>query len=282
MDYRKEIKIPSSGFTLIELLTVIAIVGLLGSIIFAIARGSGEQGRIAKGLYFSQHLHNSLGSYIAGIWSFDEGSGSSTIDTSGWDNHGTINGATYTSNTPSGIGYALSFNGVNNYVGIGSGISLSFGTQPFTVEAWVNLDNLTGNKVIIGNRDNAIGGYYVAAINQDIYYYNQGGSAVVRTGPVLSSALTWYHVVFVRDGSNSKMYLNGVLQTLTVNSETGQNLSDTGLATYIGKRNVGTGDYFMKGLIDEVRIYNSALTAVDIQQLYAESATRYHIAQQNL
>jgi len=89
------------AFTLVEILVVIAVVGLLGSIIFAITRGANEQGRIAKGLYFSQHLHNSLGSWAAGIWSFDEGSGTTANDISGWDNNGTlVNTPTWRCATP--------------------------------------------------------------------------------------------------------------------------------------------------------------------------------------
>jgi len=116
----------NKSFSLIELLVVIAIIGLLASIILVSLKGVREKAEIAKGLEFSQSIQHALGADAVGIWSFDEDSGSTANDNSGYGNSGTLyNFASpygWTSETPhkivgSGQGkYALSFDGVDDYV----------------------------------------------------------------------------------------------------------------------------------------------------------------------
>ena len=146
------------AFTLVELLVVIAVIGLLGSIIFAITGGAGKQGRVAKGMYFGQHLQNSLGSYLVGRWSFDEGSGVTAYDTSGWGNNGTLVNspvwrcATVDSNyTPSGQGCSLEFNGGTRYVNGGNHTSFDI-TDAITIEAWVRPASESGYRRIVSKQ----------------------------------------------------------------------------------------------------------------------------------
>ena len=69
------VKDAQRGFTLMELLVIIAIFGLISSIVFVVSRSALDSARIARGLQFSQHLQNSFGAYAVGIWKFDEGGG---------------------------------------------------------------------------------------------------------------------------------------------------------------------------------------------------------------
>ena len=125
------------SFTLIELLVVIAIIGLLASIVIVNLAGTRGKASIARGLQFSQSVHHALGSEAVGIWSFDEGSGATAYDASGYGNNGTLyNFASphgWTTDTPSNTGYALSFDGVDDYVSLPS-----MKPQYFTISLWVN------------------------------------------------------------------------------------------------------------------------------------------------
>jgi prepilin-type N-terminal cleavage/methylation domain-containing protein len=281
------------AFTLVEILVVIAIVGLLSSIIFAIIRGTNEQGRIAKGMYFSQHLQNSLGSYSAGIWSFDEGSGITPKDMSGWENHGTlVNGPTWmcaivdSSYTPSGQGCSLQFDGVNDYVDVGSGDSLDI-TNAITIEAWIKPNSLAVSDLTqqtIYARSTTYSLLILSYTNGRVYVlqscngsspwnsYYQTPAGVLQVG-------IWTHIVATYDYSNAtvNVYINGDLST-DGSRKTGSNCGIySSKPTYIGSQ-AGASRSF-NGLIDEVRIYATALTATEIQQHYAEGLERLHVAQ---
>ena len=131
-----------SSFTLIELLVVISIIGLLASVVLVSMKGMREKARIASALKFSQSLQNSLGSESVGVWSFDEGEGTIVHDSSGYNNHCTIYGASFTQDTPERIvhsnssTYSLSFDGQNDYLDCGNDESLDI-TDEITIEAWV-------------------------------------------------------------------------------------------------------------------------------------------------
>jgi len=259
------------AFTLMELLVVIAVIGLLSSIIFAITRGANEQGRIAKGLYFSQHLHNSLGSYAAGIWSFDEGTGTTANDTSGWDNNGTLVNAptwrcatTDPDYTPSGQGCSLEFNGSTNYVSVSDSILDMDGD--FAVELWLNPTTSPGSyKRFLTLIDEAN--------NLQLTIYNgqlswRFGGLTNRTTEAIPLGI-WSHFVFVRDSvsGNNSMYINSVKTTDTVTGPTAN-----GSYSAIGG---GYSDsYMFHGLVDEVHIYSTVLTAVQIESRYYVSLDR--------
>jgi prepilin-type N-terminal cleavage/methylation domain-containing protein len=270
-----------AGFTLTELLVVIAVIGLLGSIIFAITRGAGEQGRIAKGLYFSQHLHNSLGSYAAGIWNFDEGSGATANDTSGWGNNGTLVNiptwrcvSTDAGYTPSGQGCSLEFNGSSQYVNAGNNTSLNIISE-ITVEAWIYfVEQIGSNPSIVTKARNG-------CVNADWSYMSfaigtQNSSSKIRYGTNGTSFYSnttlafdnWYHLVLVAQNGQNHLYVNGSLDSTNSRDFT-QSSSEQDLV--IGTRKCdGTvpAGYHYTGLIDEVRIYAISLTSSQIQSRY--------------
>ena len=269
------------AFTLMELLVVIAVIGLLSSIIFAITRGANEQGRIAKGLYFSQHLHNSLGSYAAGTWSFDEGTGTVANDISGWNNNGTlVNAPTWRCAsvdpiyTPSNQGCSLEFNGTNNYINLGHRSSLQMGTEAITMEMWIKPDSFPAGiesmNLFYGGATG--GGYgYGASIRYStgMFRYEVYGSTGGRQPyePDIGIRIgEWQHITAVFDGVNNQMkaYKDGVKRD-------SRNISDPGNVQnssnfYIGSYG-GTQGYF-DGSIDEVRIYATALNSAQIKSQY--------------
>jgi prepilin-type N-terminal cleavage/methylation domain-containing protein len=262
----------NSAFTLVEILVVIAVIGLLSSIIFAITRGADEQGRIAKGLYFSQHLQNSLGSYAAGIWSFDEGSGSTANDISGWNNNGSlVNSPTWrcvstdTNYTPSGQGCSLEFNGSTQYVNLGNGTSLQ-PTTAITLEIWVKADNLSGNRRLLSNRymPGFLGNYASWLNPKVVFVVNTVGTSLSMSSDSSVFVDRWTHIAMVYDGETGSVYINGNLDKEDT-TPAGNIDARTGIL-YLGRREDGVE--LFSGLIDEVRIYSTALTAAQIRDQY--------------
>jgi hypothetical protein len=256
-----------------ELLVVIAVIGLLSSIIFAITRGANEQGRIAKGLQFGQHLQNSLGSYAVGIWSFDEGSDTTANDISGWENNGTlVNSPVWrcasvdTNYTPSGQGCSLEFNGSTNYVDVGNPTSLQI-VNNFTVEMWAKFDPSQGSlwDPISHGHSSTQGWVWQASGASLGILFGYGGTI---TGPGFSKDLrdnTWHHLVAVKSSTaGAVLYLDGK-EDNKMSSRTGDVELIAGQNLNIGRDPIGRN---INGLIDEVRIYATDLTAAKIQSQY--------------
>jgi prepilin-type N-terminal cleavage/methylation domain-containing protein len=278
---KKEPKNSQLAFTLVEILVVIAVIGLLSSIIFAITSGANEQGRIAKGLYFSQHLHNSLGSYIAGAWNFDEGSGVTANDTSGWDNNGTLYNFTsphgFVTDTPSNRGYSLSFDGADDYVEFESTYAIAFErTDPFSFTGWIKTTN-SGESVIVGkmNASDSYKGYALMSYGNGarlwiINHYNTNLIGAYGSVPGMNTSDgKWHYIVGTYDGSSNisgvNIYIDGILAT---KSTIFNSLSATIKNSVNLRVGMSSGHARMNGLIDEVRIYSTALTSAQIASKY--------------
>jgi prepilin-type N-terminal cleavage/methylation domain-containing protein len=273
---KKEPKNSQLAFTLVEILVVIAVIGLLSSIIFAITQGANEQGRIAKGLYFSQHLHNSLGSYVAGIWNFDEGSDTTANDTSGWENDGTlVNSPTWRcastdiSYTPSGQGCSLEFNGSSNYVNIGD--ILDIGVNDLTIETWIKPLTISpaGNQYVVSKSNSSTtDGRYAVGMSTDgkARVVFDPGSGLAFNGNI-SLTTSWNHIAAVYDRDDDlSVYVNGAYDVgESISAGNGINY-DTSIPLIIGGYTSTSG--FFDGLIDEIRIYEAALTSAQVQSQY--------------
>ena len=148
---------------------------------------------------------------LVGAWHFDEGEGTTAYDSSGNGNHGTIYGATWT--TDGKFGKALSFDGTDDYVDCGRDNSLDM-TGPFAIEAWVKLNELTGDHQVIAGRwydgetaDQSYGlefGHNVPRPQVIVYDTSQTTCA----SPEDINYNQWYHVVGLYDGSYLRIYVN--------------------------------------------------------------------------
>jgi len=203
-------------------------------------------------------------SALVGYWKFDEGSGTTANDSSGYGNNGTLyNGPTWTSGK---VGGALSFDGVNDYVDCGNGASLN-NISAITIEAWIYQKSISTlstayNQAIVNKLDwgNNMG-YEFSLIATSNYprIYSGNRSAFY---PVANPLNVWVHYVVTIDANgNYVFYKNGV--NVQAGSGLGLNISLTNSSLLIGKEST-----YFDGLIDEVRIYNRALSAAEIKALY--------------
>jgi hypothetical protein len=197
---------------------------------------------------------------LVAAYAFDEGAGTTTSDATGSGNTGTLSGATWSATGK--FGKALSFNGSSSLVTVPDAASLDL-TNGMTLEAWLYPTTLSGWRTAILKRTTAGLAYSLYAHNNDpqpASTINVAGSDVSATGPSALPLNTWSHLAATYNGTTLRIYLNGAqVGSMAVS---GSITTSTGQLS-IGGNNVW-GEYFA-GLIDEVRVYNRALTATEIQ-----------------
>jgi len=196
---------------------------------------------------------------LVAAYGFDEGSGTVVNDASGNGNNGTISGARWT--TSGKYGNALTFNGTSALVTINNAASLQL-TSGMTLEAWVYPSSVSSvwEDVIYKANDN----YFLEGTSPNSSRPAAGGILggfyLEVYGPTALTANTWAHLAATYDGATIRLYVNGA--QVASRAQTGA------IATSTNPLQIGGdslyGGYFA-GRIDEVRIYNRALSVAEIQ-----------------
>jgi hypothetical protein len=200
-------------------------------------------------------------------WKFDEGSGSTAADSSGNGNTGTlVNGPLWTTGM---AGSALYLDGIDDSVTVADSTSLNL-TGSFTLSAWVNpADIFTDFRSILVKN----GSYYLyGSVAGNCGAGNPLGGFIGQPDEVCEAAPlpvdSWTQLTLTSNGSTLTLYRNGIAAT---SANTSSAVYPSAGALQIAASEFG--EYF-KGLIDEVRIYNKALTAAEVQALYQEQAAQ--------
>ncbi len=222
------------------------------------ARDAAGNTTVATNVTVTVSNSQSTGGLVA-AYSFNEGAGTTVTDVSGNGNNGTITGATWT--TSGKFGNALVFNGTNAQVTIPSSTSLRL-TTGMTLEAWVYPTSVpAGWRSVI---DKNVDGYYLMGSTSVANQIAVGGTWTSgnqnTVGPSVLAVNTWTHLAATFDGATVRLYVNGTL--LASQAQT------NALAPTTGTLQIGGDSYpgeFFAGNIDEVRIYNRALNATEIQ-----------------
>lgn len=189
-------------------------------------------------------------------------------------NQGTSHGETF---VPGEVGSAFSFNGVDSYVQVNDSSSLDM-TDAITIEAWIKpdaYDPIEGQSVVtkLGGRT-AERSYTMFLASDGKLYFGTVNSAGAGgkwvPGPVIPLN-QWAHVAGVKDaGSTSaRIYVNGVLAASgTVEHPIYNSAASIGIGTFVQGFDAWPNEGFFHGAIDEVSIYNRALTQSEIQSIF--------------
>src|SRR5467141_3690007 len=226
-------------------------------------------------------------------YGFNEGSGNTTTDASGNANMGTLSGPSWT--TAGRYGSALSFNGTNAYVEAANSNSLNPGTAA-TFSAWVNVLAANANiSSVINKWSQTSDDEYLFGLDSSnrltFAWQTTGGNVWGRPSYNLVSGNaqvplgTWTYVTVLRTGPAISFYINGNLDA-TFSAAADANPFRSGINTLrIGGQNRGGVARVLNGTIDELRLYNQALTQSQIQSemntpIGAAAAVRPSIATQ--
>jgi len=210
--------------------------------------------------------NSNLSDGLVGYWKMDEGVGTTTTDSSGNNITGTFSGSTLPDWSSGKYGVGVSFNGVNNYIDIGNSSPIRNFTNQITVSVWAKYSAYGG-----GGQS-----YSVLAVkgtpwtflmenpsNKIRFRVTAGGQDLAAADSQTHNLNQWYHFVGTYDGQNIKMYKDGMLVgTTPATGNLGVNDVSAKIGTFTGTT------YNFNGLIDEVRIYNRALSSTEVYQLY--------------
>ena len=216
-------------------------------------------------------LWNSLVAYYTGD--------NTSNDTKGTANGTLVNGATYATGK---INNGFSLDGINDYVNFGNNLDFS-GLTPFSFNFWVNPNAASGFQVLFCKWDATEKGYLIRK-SQDGNYLNfvvgSGGSNYSSTSnnsiPIPSNVYTMVTVAYV-PSQMLKIYINGVSDTLTNHYNAFSTSASNTANLTSGAWSTGAS-YFYGGKIDEVGVWNRAITATEVTELYNTGAGKQYIA----
>lgn len=227
-------------------------------------------------------IYNNTG--LVGSWHFSEGSGTTVVDSSGSGNSGILN-LSISGNTNSAdawvtgkAGNGINFDGTDDHIDLGTDPSLNI-TGPITVEAWINtptsdLGIVTAKREPVTDSANWL---LYSNSNEMNFRVYQGGTAYQAN--VTFQLNEWQHVVGIYNGSNVSVWVNGVSGTSAALS--GSIDTNTYSALIGAQRYSSTGNipsFIFNGTIDEVRIYDRALSPDEIQENYNATKARLDYA----
>ena len=198
------------------------------------------------------------------------GSGATWSDLAQDGNDGTINGATYTSNS------YFTFDGSNNYIDLGN--VLDFTTSDFSLAAWVNFNSVSDYQVVlqkgrVGEGTNT--GYRIRLENNGQVNFVTNGindNEVDIQSTTSLSTHTWYYITASRSGSNHKLYLNAVLEASTSSGDASSLGNNLDLVIGYNKYSSIWG---LNGNLSIVNVYNKALSSDEITQNFNATKTRF-------
>jgi prepilin-type N-terminal cleavage/methylation domain-containing protein len=261
-----------TGFTLIEVIVVIAIIGLLSSIILVAVNKVRDSGRLAGAKKFATYTYRGLGADALGVWTFDDTTNLAK-DTSQYNSVAATSGSiTWPGlSTYNNTGRSITLNG-SGYISVTNDATNNnrFNVIRGSIGAWIKTTTINAAGVAVA----------VVSNNYGIGLAMNSGRIAVPPGPTTVGKTDiadgkWHYVVvsFIRNGGNVSytIYVDGNIDgTITVSPSFVQNNFTIGAAA--GGALPFTGD------IDDVVFYSQSLTASEVYNLYASQAPKYGIA----
>lgn len=195
---------------------------------------------------------------LIGYWDFAQCTGTSATDRGDWGNTGTLtNSPTWVSGKYGcGLNFAI---GGNTYVNVGNNSILN-PTATLTISAWVKPQTFPSATVwyyVVYKGNNYEFGYETYSNSWNCKLYNSSGNNFAVTYAVTPTVNTWYHIACTMNSTKSTLYLDGVqvAQSTIVNN---------GLKQAVDVAIIGHSATSFNGTIDEVKIWNRALSAEEV------------------
>ena len=220
-------------------------------------------------------------SYANLVMPFETNSSTTAQDYSGFGNDGVVSGATYADGL---VGGAYNFDG-NDLITVADSASLgNDGTwSEITLEYWVNPSENQNGARIFNKNGGAAGdsGKYMTGFNTNgpanvVFFGITTGGSYLETysdSDTIISSGVWSHIVATYEsGDGIKIYINGDLKASNL-GVTGNIDASVGEDLFIGYASsiAGTANRYLKGLLDDVRIYPTALSAAQVAQRFMET-----------
>lgn len=214
---------------------------------------------------------------LVGYWKFDESSGS-VRDYSGLNHHGSIRGSVPW--VPGFIGQAYSFNGVAaNKIIVPRTNAIDITGETVTILAWVKVAECPPSGVygeIVKHLQTSTPGGFQLELNGSenctIRFNYRDGNDTFTSGPgIRLTPGVWYHVAGGKNKTHIWTAINGAIDLF--DDSVGSIKSNSQDLVIGGQISAGSGGTTFNGLIDEVRLFNRALTPAEVNEIYLEGLT---------
>ena len=230
-------------------------------------------------LVFTSYAFSQVPNYVptnglVGYWPFN----GNANDESGNGNNGTVNGATLTSDRFGNVNSAYDFNGTSDFIDVADNTALRLNSTDFTISVWINeTSRASTQESIISKRTAANGNGYILNIEGSVqpipgltnFHVSGGGDPRAYSNTIVPLNV-WKNITLTYQLSSQtlKTYIDGVLNSTTTSIPT-PNAANS-VAMKIGTDAAGN-PYFFHGKIDDISIYNRALTQQEITNLYTST-----------
>ncbi len=163
--------------------------------------------------------------------------------------------------------FSMNFNGVDNYINLNT---VNLGTTQ-TVSYWIKRqNNPTFSQVCpLGDATSGLAGMLIY-MNVFAFYYRVGATNVAFTNSLNGTIGSWTHCLVVRNGASVTLYVNGNL--ISTNTLTGGDVTASVQVDTIGASAASTPAFFLKGDMDEVALWNVALSSDAVTEIYNATA----------
>lgn len=188
-------------------------------------------------------------------------------DESGNGNDATANGASLIADRSGNVGSAFAFDGTDDYLERVSSDALLFGLEQASVSLWVNTNSITKIQDILNTGTTRFYLNEEGRVVSELFVESGGMGAGMATVPLVAGI--WNHIVLTYDGSKARLYRNA--DEAVVNDSNGKLVSVNSGTTFIGSNDGASS--FMDGEIDDIKIYNHALSETEIVALYNEGGS---------
>ena len=187
------------------------------------------------------------------------------IDVSGFNNNGIVYGAALVSDRFNNLNSAYLFDGINDYIQVGNSSSLNF-EYSITVNFWIKVSDFFDREAYPLSQGNWENRWKISITNRRIRWTVKTDVGIKdldsETELILDSL---YNVTALYDGVDFEIYINGRLDALSTFSGS---ILQTNIDFMIGQVLPGNNQYNFKGVLDDIRIYDYALSFQEIKDLY--------------